>query len=172
MVCNPLASIELKSSCEIVVMNIKVRGWTFTHWWVRPVVWIWFRIYHKSVTISEVVPVDWNKPIIFAPTHQNAFTDALCLILPAEYTHNRFIYPLVRADAFGNNSFIDWILTSFHMLPVYRPRDKVDLKKENESVFAACYKILSQNRNLLIHPEGNCVPVKRVRNFKKGLARI
>jgi len=58
------------------------------------------------------------------------------------------------------------------MLPVYRPRDNVDLKTENESVFTACHNILSQNCNLLVHPEGNCIPLKQVRNFKKGLARI
>lgn len=135
-------------------------------------VWFWFRIYHKSVTISEAEPIDWGKPIIFAPTHQNAFSDALCLILPALYTNNHFIYPLVRADAFGKNVITDWILTSFHMLPVFRPRDNVNLKAKNDSVFAACRDILLKNRNLLVHPEGNCIPLKQVRNFKKGLARI
>ena len=153
-------------------MNTKIKGWTFLHWWVRPVVWLWFRIYHKSVTISEAEPIDWDKPIIFAPTHQNAFSDALCLILPAQYTNNHFIYPLVRADAFNNNFITDWILTSFHMLPVYRPRDNVNLKAENDSVFAACHDILSKNRNLLVHPEGNCIPKRQIRNFKKGVARI
>lgn len=153
-------------------MKPKIRNWTFTHWWVRPLTWFWFRIYHKTVTVSEEVPVNWNKPTIFAPTHQNAFSDALCLILPARYTNNNFIYPLIRADAFGNNKFTDWVLTVFHMIPVFRPRDKVDLKAENEWVFSSCYNILSKNRNLLIHPEGNCVPQKQVRPFKKGLARI
>ena len=153
-------------------MYPKIRNWTFTHWWVRPVTWFWFKIYHKTVTISEEVPVNWDKPTIFAPTHQNAFSDALCLILPSPYTNNNFIYPLIRADAFGNNKIIDWILTVFHMLPVYRPRDKVDLKAANEWVFKSCYDILSKNRNLLIHPEGNCIPRKQVRSFKKGLARI
>lgn len=153
-------------------MNVTIRDWTFTHFWVRPVVKVWFDLYHKSVTYSGEENIDWGKPIIFAPSHQSAFTDALCLILPAKYTNDRFIYPLVRADAFGNSKVMDWILTSFHMMPVYRPKDKVDIKKRNDSVFADCYKILSQNRNLLIHPEGNCYPVKKVRRFKKGLARI
>lgn len=153
-------------------MEIPIRDWTFTHWWVRPVVKVWFDFYHKSVTYSGFEQVNWSKPIIFAPSHQSAFTDALCLILPTEYTNDRFIYPLIRADAFGNNSFIDWVLTAFHMLPVYRPKDNVDLRKRNNLVFFDCYKILSKNRNLLIHPEGNCYAIKRVRQFKKGLARI
>lgn len=153
-------------------MNVTIRDWTFTHFWVRPVVKVWFDLYHKSVTYSGEHNVDWGKPIIFAPSHQSAFTDALCLILPAKYTNDRFIYPLVRADAFGNSKVMDWILTSFHMMPVYRPKDKVDIKERNKRVFADCYNILSQNRNLLIHPEGNCFSVKKVRRFKKGLARI
>ena len=153
-------------------MNVTIRDWTFTHFWVRPVVKVWFGLYHKSVTYSGKENVDWDKPIIFAASHQSAFTDALCLILPTRYTNDRFIYPLVRADAFGNSKAMDWILTSFHMMPVYRPKDKVDIKKRNDSVFADCYTILSKNRNLLIHPEGNCFPVKKVRRFKKGLARI
>lgn len=153
-------------------MDVPIRGWTFTHWWVRPVTKVWFHLYHKTVTYSGIEQVDWSKPIIFAPSHQSAFTDALCLILPTRYTNDRFIYPLIRADAFGNNRAIDWMLTAFHMLPVYRPKDNVDIKRRNDTVFADCYEILSQNRNLLIHPEGNCYAVKKVRRFKKGLARI
>ncbi|MDX1636384.1 MAG: 1-acyl-sn-glycerol-3-phosphate acyltransferase [Balneolaceae bacterium] len=153
-------------------MEQRIRGWTFTHFWVRPVVKVWFSLYHKSVTYSGTEHVDWDKPIIFAPSHQNAFSDALCLILPTRYTNDRFIYPLIRADAFGNSRMLDWILTAFHMMPVYRPRDEVDIRAKNDSVFGHCYQILAKNHNLLIHPEGNCIPRKRVRPFKKGLARI
>jgi 1-acyl-sn-glycerol-3-phosphate acyltransferase len=153
-------------------MDVRIRDWTFTHWWVRPTVKIWFDFYHKSVTYSGTEHLDWSSPLIFAPSHQNAFTDALCLILPTKYTNDRFIYPLIRADAFGNNRALDWMLTVFHMLPVYRPRDGVNLKQRNDSVFSHCHQILFQNRNLLIHPAGNCIPKKRVEPFKKGLARI
>ncbi len=153
-------------------MDLVIRDWTFTHWWVRPVVKVWFNFYHKSVTYSGTEHLNWDKPLIFAPTHQSAFSDALCLILPTKYTNDRFIYPLIRADAFGNNAALDWMLTVFHMMPVYRPRDNVNLKQENESVFAHCHEMLAKKRNLLIHPEGNCIPQKKVRRFKKGLARI
>jgi 1-acyl-sn-glycerol-3-phosphate acyltransferase len=153
-------------------MDIPIPGWTFTHWWVRPPLNIWFNIYHKKIISSGTHHIDWQKPIIFAPSHRNAFSDALCLILPTKYTDERFIYPLIRADAFGNNKAIDWILTRFHMFPVYRPQDEVNLKEKNADVFDQCYDILARRRNLLIHPEGNCIPRKRVRPFKKGLARI
>ncbi|MDX1670825.1 MAG: 1-acyl-sn-glycerol-3-phosphate acyltransferase [Balneolaceae bacterium] len=153
-------------------LDIEVKGWTFTHWWVRPVVWSWFKIYHRSFTISGMKHVEWSKPIIFAPTHQSAFTDALCLILPAGYANDRFIYPLVRADVFHNSRLVDWLLTSFHMMPVYRPRDRVDLLAQNRRVFDRCRQQLEKNRNLLIHAEGNCIARKSVRPFKKGLARI
>jgi 1-acyl-sn-glycerol-3-phosphate acyltransferase len=153
-------------------MDVSIPGWTFTHWWVRPPLNTWFHIYHKSIILSGTDNIDWQKPIIFAPSHRNAFSDALCLILPTKYRDERFIYPLIRADAFGNNKAIDWILTRFHMFPVYRPRDGVDLKEKNANVFDECYELLARRRNLLIHPEGNCIPRKRVRSFKKGLARI
>lgn len=135
-------------------------------------VWTWFKIFHRSYTVSGMEHVDWSKPIIFAPTHQSAFTDALCLILPATYVNNRFIYPLVRADVFHNSRLVDWMLTSFHMMPVYRPRDNVDMVAQNRLVFNSCKNLLEKNRNLLIHPEGNCIARKTVRSFKKGLARI
>ncbi|TYP93784.1 1-acyl-sn-glycerol-3-phosphate acyltransferase [Fodinibius salinus] len=153
-------------------MDTNIRGWTFTHWWVRPVVKVWFGLYHQSVSYSGQDHINWDHPIIFAPNHQNAFSDALCLILPTSYTNNRFIYPLIRADAFGNNAALDWVLTTFHMMPVYRPRDRVNIKEKNDAVFQGCYDVLSQKRNLLIHPEGNCIAEKRVRPFKKGIARI
>jgi 1-acyl-sn-glycerol-3-phosphate acyltransferase len=153
-------------------MDIPVKGWTFTHLWVRPLTRVWFNIYHKSITYSGIENINWKEPIIFAPSHRNAFSDALCIITPTKYTEKRFIYPLIRADAFGNSKAIDWILTRFHMIPVYRPRDRVNMVAENAAVFDHCYELLAQNRNLLIHPEGNCIPENRVRSFKKGLARI
>lgn len=153
-------------------MDIPVRDWTFTHLWVRPVTKVWFNIYHKSITYSGTENIDWEKPIIFAPSHRNAFTDALCIITSVRHRNNRIIYPLIRADAFGNSKLIDWILTSFHMMPVYRPRDKVNMAAKNNEVFDHCYDLLAEKRNLLIHPEGNCIPENRVRSFKKGLARI
>lgn len=153
-------------------MSNSFRGWTFTHWWVRPVVKIWFGIYHKSVTYSGLQHLDWEKPMIFAPSHHNAFSDALCLILPTAYRNNGFIYPLIRADAFGQNAALSWMLKTFHMMPVYRLRDRVNVREKNQDIFANCYEVLSQRRNLLIQPEGNCIPKKNVGSFKKGAARI
>ncbi|MFN3940208.1 MAG: 1-acyl-sn-glycerol-3-phosphate acyltransferase, partial [Chitinophagales bacterium] len=61
----------------------------------------------------------------------------------------------------------------FHMLPIWRERDKAGNRNiSNEPTFAACYELLSKNQMLCIYPEGDCINENHVRPLKKGITRI
>ena len=59
-----------------------------------------------------------HKPVLLLANHQNALLDALLIATKC----GRFSYFLTRAAVF-KKSFVNKILRSLQMLPVYRVRD-------------------------------------------------
>ena len=59
------------------------------------------------------------------------------------------------------------------MLPIFRPRDNVDIRSANVDTFEACNEILRGRGSVLIFAEGNHDMRKRLRApLKKGFARM
>mgnify|MGYP005841031729 CR=1 FL=1 len=148
-----------------------LKGFRLSHYILRPYVYGLLRVYHSNIVIDGFEDIDWDKPVILAPSHQNAFMDALLVVSRTPYEPESYLYPLIRADVYENNILRN-IVSEFHMIPVFRPRDRENIANSNRAVFELCEDLLANNRNLLIHPEGNCIPHKKVRTFRKGFARI
>jgi 1-acyl-sn-glycerol-3-phosphate acyltransferase len=123
--------------------------------------------YFKQIKVSGIENIPKNAPIIFGANHENAFIDALLITTRT----SRFTHYLVRADVF-KNSFVNAILKSFNMLPVYRIRDGFGSIKSNISIFESCQRALSRGRSLILFPEGKH-DIRRVpRKLTKGISRI
>ncbi|WP_224485069.1 1-acyl-sn-glycerol-3-phosphate acyltransferase [Robertkochia aurantiaca] len=119
-----------------------------------------------KVTYQEDIPGD--QPVIFAPNHQSAFLDPIVIAVHTQ----RNPWFLTRASVF-KKGFVSRCLNLLHMIPVYRPRDKVDLKIANNDTFDRCQEILLNKGALMIFPEGNHGMQKRLRTpLKKGIGRI
>ncbi len=115
---------------------------------------------------AENLPIG-EKPLLFAPNHQNAFMDALVMIT----TSGTVPVFLTRADIF-QSSFKVKMLRLLRMLPVYRQRDGKDSLKRNEETFDLCVELLKDKDSLGIFPEGNHGRRPRLRPLKKGVVRI
>ena len=106
--------------------------------------------------------------VIFAPTHQNAFMDALAIVM----TQPRPSYFLTQAKVFQSKigaAFFSYI----YMLPIYRERDGLHTVKRNADIFEKCVDILIEGKQpLTIFPEGNHNLRRAVRPLQKGIARI
>lgn len=106
--------------------------------------------------------------IIFAPTHQNAFMDALAIVM----TQPRNSYFLTQAKVFQSKigaSFFSYI----YMLPIYRERDGLHTVKRNAKIFEKCVDVLIKGEQpLTIFPEGNHNLRRAIRPLQKGIARI
>ncbi|MFT4754072.1 MAG: 1-acyl-sn-glycerol-3-phosphate acyltransferase [Salibacteraceae bacterium] len=106
--------------------------------------------------------------IIFAPTHQNAFMDALAIVM----TQPRPSYFLTQAKVFQSKigaAFFSYIF----MLPIYRERDGLHTVKKNAKIFDKCVDILIEGKQpLTIFPEGNHNLRRAIRPLQKGIARI
>ena len=132
--------------------------------YVRTGLGFFFRKF-ESIQKDESV----NKgSIIFAPTHQNAFMDALAIVM----TQPRTSYFLTQAKVFQNklgNAFFSYI----YMLPIYRERDGLHTVKKNKEIFDKCVDVLVDgSQPLTIFPEGNHNLRRSVRPLQKGIARI
>ena len=111
--------------------------------------------------------VDFNDILIFAPNHQNALIDALVLLAIRKWQP---VF-LARADIF-KKPFINKILTFLKILPIYRIRDGYENLQQNNDVFKKTVDVLNNRNGLVILPEGSHAGVRRLRQLKKGIARI
>lgn len=106
-------------------------------------------------------------PLLIAANHPNSFLDAI--ILASIFKEP--IYSLARGDAFAGK-WINKILGSLNMLPVYRASEGVGNIENNYTTFDACHKLFQQNKIVLIFSEGRCINEWHLRPLKNGTARI
>jgi len=125
------------------------------------------RIFFKEIRIVGLENLPKNKPVIIAANHNNAFMDAIVVAVFIEPQ----IYFLTRSDVF-NTPLKKWILEKMNLIPIYRMQEGAGNLHKNEETFENCYRILSENRSILIFSEGICIQEKRLQKLKKGTARI
>lgn len=123
----------------------------------------WF--YNIKYIHKKETPV--KGKLIFAGNHQNALMDALAIL--TSFTWQPIF--LARSDIF-RNSTLAAILKFLKIVPVYRIRDGYDQLANNQESFEQTFRILDKGNPIVIFPEGNHLGVKRIRSFKKGIARI
>jgi 1-acyl-sn-glycerol-3-phosphate acyltransferase len=144
----------------------KVEQWSLTYHILKFYVDSCFKFYFKT-TVEGIGNIPKDKPIIFAPNHQNALMDALALLSTKTWQP---VF-LARADIF-KNPLVSKILTLFKIMPVYRIRDGYSNLQKNDEIFNKTIDVIKNLNGLVILPEGNHGDLKRLRPLKKGIARI
>ena len=79
-------------------------------------------LFYRRIFVHGIENIPTDKPVIFAPNHQNALMDPLIIL----YTTPFQTYFLARADIF-KRPMLRKLFTFFKMLPVYRIRDGIKL---------------------------------------------
>ena len=144
-----------------------IEKWSWKYWLLRHYQDFIFRLYFKTEIVGlEKLPP--NTTLIFAPNHQNALMDALGML--SLYPNWQPIF-LARADIFKKPLVIK-ILTFLKIMPVYRIRDGFENLSLNDEIFLKTMDVLNNKNGLIILPEGNHAGFKRLRQLKKGIARI
>jgi glycerol-3-phosphate O-acyltransferase/dihydroxyacetone phosphate acyltransferase len=113
----------------------------------------------------ENIPV--GKPAILAPNHVNAFMDPV-LIGMSLHQEVRFF---ARGDVF-KGAVAKWALNQLNISPMYRIQEGYSEVKKNDKTFEECRQLLTDDKIILMFPEGICIQERRLRPLKKGLARI
>lgn len=125
------------------------------------------RMIHRRITIAGLENIPENKPVIFAPNHQNALMDAMAVLLSTK----RQPTWLARADIF-KNKFIRKILFFLKISPVYRMRDGKENLGKNDAVFELAIRVLKNNKSLALFPEGQHTFKRQSAAHKKAVPRI
>jgi 1-acyl-sn-glycerol-3-phosphate acyltransferase len=125
------------------------------------------RIFYRRIQVTGYDNIPKNSPIIFTSNHQNALMDALIICIMS----GRKAFFLARADIFKKKAIAD-IMYKLRILPVYRTRDGADSLVNNNETFDKSIALLDENQAILIFVEGNHNRERRLRDLKKGYARI
>ncbi|MFO7863565.1 MAG: 1-acyl-sn-glycerol-3-phosphate acyltransferase [Salinivirgaceae bacterium] len=124
-------------------------------------------LFYREVYSINVPDKQHEKPSIITPNHQNALMDAVAIL----FAKNNPLVFLARGDIF-KQKHVAAILYFLKILPVYRIRDGYDSLKNNQETFDHTVRVLKNKRGLVILPEGNHFGAKKLRQLKKGFARI
>jgi len=144
-----------------------VEKWDWRYAFLKIFVNFNFKSYFRSVTISGKENIPENKPIIFAPNHQNALMDALALLTT---TKGQPVF-LARSDIF-KKPLLAKALSFLKMIPIYRIRDGYGNLKFNDDILRKITTILAKNHTMVIFPEGNHGDKRLLRPLKKGICRM
>lgn len=123
----------------------------------------WF----SSVEINGEEKIPEGESVIFAPNHQNAFTDAMALLSASPQP----VIFLARADLFQKKLF-DKILRWLKIMPAYRMRNGISNLKKNADSFEQAAQVLEHKEFFCLMPEGGQVEMRKLRPLVKGMFRI
>lgn len=124
-------------------------------------------IIHKKVVINGKENIPTDKPILFAPNHQNALSDPLSIVL---HTNTQPVW-LARADIFKNKTIAS-ILRFLKIMPVYRMRDGKENLLKNDEIFDKSVSVLEANGALALFPEAAHSGKRQMLSHKKAVPRI
>ncbi len=125
----------------------------------------WF--IHKKIILTGEENIPKNKPIVFAPNHQNALSDPMAILLNTKYQP----VWLARADIFKNKK-VAAILRFLKIMPVYRMRDGKENLTKNDDTFTNSIKVLENNFALGLFPEAAHTGRRQMIQHKKAVPRI
>ena len=123
--------------------------------------------YFKQWQINNASAVDVKGPIIFVPTHQNAFLDAILVIC----SQKRNPWSIARASVF-KKGFVTTLLTAVRIKPVFRMRDGFSTLKNNEAILQEWIGMLASGEDIIIFAEGNHNDPYTRGELQKGFARM
>lgn len=147
-----------------------VTGNAKTYKFLYPHVTFFTHRFYKEFVVKGFEKIPRDKAVILAPNHQNAFMDAIVLLVPAGWRWQ--LSYLVRASIFKSN-LARKFFNNINMLPVYRKDvDGTASLEKNDDIFDNCVYLLSENKPLVLYPEATHNMKRGLIPLKKGITRI
>jgi 1-acyl-sn-glycerol-3-phosphate acyltransferase len=134
---------------------------------LKIIVGIGIRFYYKEVKVLNRTSLSQDGPLIIISNHPNTLMDAMMI----GFACKQPIYYMAKGTLF-NSKLKLWLLQSLNMIPINRQGEGATKGVSNQDSFEACYRILEQNKTLVIFPEGTSFLERQLRELKSGTARI
>ena len=141
--------------------------WSLGYWTLKKYIQFADWLIYNKVIITGLDKIPNNKPIIFAPNHQNALSDPMAILLNTKFQP----VWLARADIFKNKTAAA-ILKFLKIMPVYRMRDGKENLTKNDVTFTDSVKVLENNFALGLFPEAAHSGKRQMLVHKKAVPRI
>lgn len=146
----------------------KIEKWSWGYQLLRYYVKFAHNVFfYKKVCVTGWENIPKDKPVFFAPNHQNALMDALIILFSVK---KQPVF-VARSDIF-KNPIIAKILIFFKILPAYRIRDGKENLKKNKELFNTSVRVLESHTYQTLFPETTHIDKRRLRPLKKGIQRI
>jgi 1-acyl-sn-glycerol-3-phosphate acyltransferase len=124
--------------------------------------------FFRKITVQGKENVPSKGPFILVANHPSAFMDP---VVVATYTKQPLYF--IAAGEYVGTGFKGWFFKKFlHMIPVFRPSTRPEETHKNSKMFEKCTEHLTNNKTLLVFPEGKSVTDKKIKTLKTGVARI
>ncbi len=146
---------------------MKLENWSPGYAVARPIIRFVHRLMYRKYQVLGKENIKGGQPIIFAPNHQNALSDALIVLFATLFQP----VWLARADIFASKA-VAGILHFMKMSPVYRIRDGKDSLGKNQEVFDMAIRVLKNKRQLALFPEATHSGKRQAIVHKKAVPRI
>ncbi|MCU0421492.1 MAG: 1-acyl-sn-glycerol-3-phosphate acyltransferase [Bacteroidia bacterium] len=121
-----------------------------------------YKLYHQQL---NRVPLE--GPVMLVANHPNAFLDPLIIAAFLK----RPTHFLARGDVF-NIKGLSSLISTFHVLPVYRISEGKENISKNFETFDVCFEVFKKEGMVLLFGDGLCENNWRLRPMKKGPARL
>ncbi len=123
--------------------------------------------YFRKWQINNAKAIPDKGPIIFIPTHQNAFMDAILVVCSTP----RNPWSIARASVF-KKGIVTKLLTAVQIKPVFRIRDGWSSLKNNDAIMQEWTDMLAQGQDITIFAEGNHNEPYAKGTLQRGFARM
>jgi len=125
------------------------------------------RVFYGKIEVSGIESIPKDGPLLIASNHPNGFLEPIIMacLFP------RPLHFMVRGDVF-NKPWLRPILLHTNQIPIFRFKDGFSELRKNDASLREAYKALDQDAAIILFIEGGTQPVKTLRPFQKGLARM
>jgi len=135
---------------------------------VRVVVRIALAVFFRRMVVSGAEHIRSKGPLIVVANHPNTLMDPLIVaaVMPQR------IGFVAKAGLFANRLLVAFF-RFFHVIPIFRKQDvRPGERPDNTRSFAQCHAYLQRGGSFLIFPEGSSFYEIKLREIKRGTARI
>ena len=135
----------------------------------KPLAKIALSTFFRKIYFSNAHRIPKNKPVILVANHPTAFIEPCILACWLDEP----LHFMARGDFVLKSNFFKKLYKLYHIIPIFRIQDGgYEKLKDNFSAFDSASEVLKENKQVLILAEGGTVHEKRLREIKKGAARV
>lgn len=125
------------------------------------------RLFYSEIKVLNKPALKKGEGKILISNHPNTLMDAFLIAMQlSEPIH------FMAKGTYFNSKFKLWLLSKFKMIPVQRKQDPENKYIDNKDALKYVKELLAEGKSIIIFPEGNSFPERKLRPVKPGTAKI